>query len=291
LARDGKQGLWRAPAKVNLSLHVLGRRPDGYHDLHSLVAFAGVGDWIAFAPGGPLELVVEGSRAALAGPVGENLVLKAAAALAQRVPGLKLGRFRLTKNLPVAAGLGGGSSDAAAALRALADYNGLAPDDDRLWDAARSTGADVPVCLDPRARVMTGVGHDVGPALEEPPLLALLVNPGVATPTPQVFRGLGLAPGTLANYGPDFDDLPGADGLERLAAARNDLQSSAIAVAPVIAETIQRLAALEGAGLARMSGSGATCFAIFRERRALTQAAASLTAERPNWWVRATLLR
>ena len=282
--------LWRARAKVNLSLHVLGRRADGYHDLHSVVAFAGVADGLTFTPADVLELIVEGPRSEAAGPLSENLVLKAAGALATRVRGLKLGQFRLRKTLPVAAGLGGGSSDAAAALRALADHNGLPLSDERLWDAAKATGADVPVCLDPRARVMTGVGHEVGPALDLPPLLALLVNPGVATPTPLVFRELGLAPGASANLGPDFGDLQG-DWLARLAAARNDLQRPAITVAPAIAETLERLAALEGARITRMSGSGATCFAIFSDRRALARAARTLSAERPEWWIRATFLR
>ena len=152
---------WRAPAKVNLTLHVLGRREDGYHDLDSIVAFAGVCDWLEFEPGEALALEVAGPTAGLAGPDADNLVLRAALALEQRVSGLKLGRFRLIKALPVAAGLGGGSSDAAAALRALAHLNGLDISDPRVKGAAEATGADVPVCLEPAARFMRGAGERV----------------------------------------------------------------------------------------------------------------------------------
>ena len=148
-----------APAKVNLTLHVLGRRADGYHEIESLVVFADVGDRLTFVPGGTLALDVSGPTAQAAGAGGDNLVLKAARALAERVEGLRVGAFRLDKQLPVAAGLGGGSSDAAAALRLLARQNGLSLDDARLREAARVTGADVPVCLDPRARMMRGIGE------------------------------------------------------------------------------------------------------------------------------------
>ena len=149
---------FRAPAKINLTLRVIGRRTDGYHDIESLVAFAGICDWLGYEPGYGLELDVCGPRALEAGAVSENLVLHAATALAHRVPRLTLGRFHLFKRLPAAAGLGGGSSDAAAAFRALADANGLRIEDERLRAAALDTGADVPVCLAPRSRVMSGIG-------------------------------------------------------------------------------------------------------------------------------------
>ncbi len=205
--------LFRAPAKVNLTLHILGRRADGYHELDSLVAFAGVGDRLAFVPGEPLGLEVAGPTAQAAGPEGDNLVLKAARALAERAPGLRLGRFVLDKQLPVAAGLGGGSSDAAAALRALAAHNGLAlADDPRSREAARATGADVPVCLDPRARRMGGIGELLSAPLGLPPLPAVLVNPRAASPTPAVFAGMGLARGQSS----------GAGGLRRAARRRRD---------------------------------------------------------------------
>src|SRR5262249_53667701 len=149
----------RAPAKINLTLRVTGRRADGYHELESLVVFAGVGDTLTFTPGRALSLSVDGPTAAASGSIDDNLVMQTARTLAERVEGLKLGRFTLTKRLPVAAGIGGGSSDAAAALRLLARVNRIAFDDQRLMEAARVTGADVPVCLVPRARVMRGVGE------------------------------------------------------------------------------------------------------------------------------------
>ena len=178
-----------APAKVNLTLRVLGRRADGYHELESLVAFAEVGDRLSFAPGGELALTVRGPNAAQAGEGADNLVLKAAQALAARVAGIGLGAFDLDKRLPVAAGLGGGSADAAAALRLLARANNIPADDGRLYDAARVTGADVPVCLDPRPRLMRGIGEILSAPLKLPALPVVLANPGVALPTKSVFAG------------------------------------------------------------------------------------------------------
>jgi 4-diphosphocytidyl-2-C-methyl-D-erythritol kinase len=165
-----------APAKVNLTLRVLGRRADGYHEIESLVAFAGVGDALSFAPGGELALNVRGSSAAEAGATADNLVLRAARALADRLPTVGAGTFDLEKRLPVAAGLGGGSADAAAALRLLARANKLAPDDPLLYAAARATGADVPVCLDPRTRLMRGIGEILSSPFKLPPLQGVLVN-------------------------------------------------------------------------------------------------------------------
>ncbi len=280
----------RAPAKVNLTLHILGRREDGYHTLDSLVAFAGVGDRLDFAPGGPLALDVRGPTAEAAGPEGDNLVLKAARALAARVPGLTLGRFTLVKQLPVAAGLGGGSSDAAAALRALAAANGLAPDDSRLAEAARATGADVPVCLSPSARRMGGIGEVLSPPLELKPLPAVLVNPRAASPTPAVFAGLGLARGQSSGRAAFAEPLDG-DVIAALAKGRNDMQAAAERLTPEIGETLAALREAGGARLVRMSGSGATCFALYPDRHAAARAAARLKRMRPEWWVRATVLR
>ena len=185
-------GAEKAPAKVNLTLRVIGRRADGYHDIESLVAFADVGDALTFSPGGALALSVAGPTAAAGGQIADNLVLKAARALAERVERLKLGGFALSKRLPVAAGLGGGSTDAAAALRLLARANGLAPDDPRLMQAARATGADVPVCLDPRPRFMRGIGDVLSDPLDLPQLFAVLLNPGVAVATKDVFAALAV---------------------------------------------------------------------------------------------------
>lgn len=281
----------RAPAKVNLTLHVLGRRADGYHELESLVAFAGVGDALALAPGEGLSLSVAGPNAASAGADADNLVLKAARALAARVPGLRLGAFRLVKRLPAAAGLGGGSSDAAAALRLLARLNGLAPGDARVMEAALATGADVPACLAPRARMMRGAGEALGPRLALPRLHAVLANPGVPAATVAVFSALGLAPGE-ARAGAAHPALPaGADApafLDALRRARNDLEPPAIALAPAIAEALHAMRATQGCRLARMSGSGATVFGLFDDAPAAAAAAQALRRARPSWWVRAT---
>jgi 4-diphosphocytidyl-2-C-methyl-D-erythritol kinase len=285
---------WRAPAKVNLTLHVLGRRADGWHDLDSLVAFAGCGDWLLFEPGPALALSVDGPTAAAAGAIGDNLILLAARALHDRAPGLRLGRFHLRKTLPVAAGLGGGSADAAAALRALAEENGLALDDPRVLAAARATGSDVPVCLDPRARMMRGLGETLGPALRLPVLFAVLVNPGVAVATPSVFARLGLARGAPSGLGASPTPPAGADRATTLALlkdGRNDMQAGACALAPAIAETLAALTALGGAAVVRMSGSGATCFALFEDCRAAARAGRAVRLAHPGWWVKATALR
>lgn len=278
----------RAPAKINLTLHVLGRRADGFHDLDSFVAFAGVADRLSFAPGSHLALTVRGPTAAQAGDDADNLVLRAARNLADRVPALKTGAFVLEKRLPVAAGVGGGSSDAAAALRLLADHNGIAADDPRLMDAARATGSDVPVCLDPRARTMRGAGELVGAPLGMPKLFAVLVNPRVGVETAPVFKALGLAPGTvLASPA----TAPSTITLETIVAGRNDLEAPALRVAPVIADVLTNLRTLPAARLARMSGSGATCFALFDTCHAAAHAARTLRAKKPDWWITPTMLR
>ena len=281
-----------APAKVNLTLRVLGRRADGYHDLESLVAFADFGDRLTLTLGAELALAVGGPRAALAGADADNLVLKAARALAERVPGIVSGTFQLEKNLPVAAGLGGGSADAAAALRLLARANGLAPDDPRLYAAARATGADVPVCLDPRPRLMRGIGEILSEPLILPPLQAVLVNPGVALATKAVFAGW--TPPAKPGAPLDGMALAKAAGheqfLQLLMTQPNDLEGAAITLAPAIAEVLAALCALPGCTLARMSGSGTTCFGLFAYAAAAQSATTALTNKYPHWWVRATAL-
>jgi 4-diphosphocytidyl-2-C-methyl-D-erythritol kinase len=336
-----------APAKVNLTLRVIGRRADGYHDIESLVAFAAVGDTLTFTPGQSLELAVRGPTAVASGEVTDNLVLKAARGLAERVEGLKVGRFILSKRLPVAAGLGGGSADAAAALRLLARANAITLDDPRLMAAARATGADVPVCLDPRPRLMRGIGDILSDPLDLPRLPAVLVNPRVAVPTKDVFAALrvdlakstgartpsptepGLARvptqtaqveqarlalgegwgggAACSEYAatPTPDPSPQGGGererpsrgkenipalLRNLSGNRNDLEAPAVALQPVIAEVLNDLRTLSGCHLARMSGSGATCFGLFASARAAAAAAQALRAKHPDWWVRATTL-
>jgi 4-diphosphocytidyl-2-C-methyl-D-erythritol kinase len=277
-----------APAKVNLTLRVLGRRADGYHEIDSLVAFAGVGDALTFTPGPALALAVTGPTAPAAGAVADNLVLKAARALAGELEGLGLGRFSLSKRLPVAAGLGGGSADAAAALRLLARANRIALDDPRLQRAARATGADVPVCLDPRPRRMRGIGDILSDPLTLPRLPAVLVNPGVAVATRDVFAALQLAPGgTPPSAG---GALAAAALLDEIANGRNDLEAPAIELEPAIADVLAVLRGLAGCRLGRMSGSGATCFGLFDSTHSARSAARELRVGYPEWWVRATVL-
>jgi 4-diphosphocytidyl-2-C-methyl-D-erythritol kinase len=279
-----------APAKVNLTLRVLGRRADGYHEIESLVAFAGVGDGLSLSPGSGLALNVRGPNAEKAGGGEDNLVFKATRLLAARIPGIHLGAFALDKQLPVAAGLGGGSADAAAALRLLARANGLALDDPRLYEAARATGADVPVCLDPRPRVMRGIGEILSQPLDLPPLPAVLVNPGVALATKSVFAGWTPA---VAQYDPCDPAviaklIQREDLLQFLMRQPNDLEFSAIMLAPAVAEVLHALRGLPGRRLARMSGSGATCFALFSSATDAIAAANVLRANHPHWWVRAS---
>jgi 4-diphosphocytidyl-2-C-methyl-D-erythritol kinase len=277
-----------APAKVNLTLRVLGRRPDGYHDLESLVVFADFGDRLRFARSAELALTVRGPNAAQAGEGADNLVLKAAKALAALEPGA----FHLDKRLPVAAGIGGGSADAAAALRLLAKANGLPPEHPALFAAARATGADVSVCLDPRSRIMRGIGGVLSLPLSLPALPAVLVNPRVALTTKAVFArwtAPAVAAATLdADAVAKFEEH---DGLLRLLTTQaNDLEAPAITLAPVIADVLAALRALTGCSLARMSGSGATCFALFASAAAAQEAAKGLQGKYPQWWVQACVL-
>ena len=280
-----------APAKVNLTLHVLGRRSDGYHELESLVVFAGAGDQLTFVAGAELELDVCGPTADVSGPAADNLVLKAARLLAERVAGLRLGRFTLDKRLPVAAGLGGGSSDAAAALRLLALENELALGDERVIEAARRTGADVPVCLDPRARMMRGIGEILSAPVALAKLPAVLVNPGVAVPTAGVFKALAAPPlvSAVEPEAPIATDADIDDVVAAVAARRNDLEAPAVSLQPVIAEVLTVLRGFSACRLARMSGSGATCFGLFNSAQEADAAARSLQALQPGWWVRATV--
>ena len=284
-------------AKVNLTLRVVGRRVDGYHELESVVAFADCADRLSLAPGAALDLTMSGPLAQACGETSDNLVLKAAHLLGARVPGLKIGSFTLDKLLPVAAGIGGGSADAAAALRLLAQLNGLALDDRRLLDVALETGADVPVCLTSRACDMTGVGESLLP-LSLPIMPCVLVNPRVPVATRDVFKALGLRNGELLVGASDVIRAPawpekGAsveDWVEVLAASSNDLEAPATRIQPVIGEVIAALSAANGAWLARMSGSGATCFAIFENTAEAQRAAQKIQLDHPQWWVHAGVL-
>ena len=281
----------RAPAKVNLTLRVLGRRPDGQHELASLVAFAAIGDELALTPGPALEFAIRGPTATSAGPGADNLVVVAAGALADRIAGLKLGRFELMKRLPVGAGLGGGSADAAAALRLIAEANDLAPDDVRLLDAARATGADVPVCLAAKARLMHGIGEVLSPPLKLPKLPAVIVFPGVPVATASVFRALELAP--------DRRDKPYSEReipkkreafIQFLNNEANDLERAARSLVPAIAAAHEAIDENGGARLIRMSGSGSCVYGIYDSVEDARKAAAGIRDDRPDWWVAATTL-
>ena len=284
-------------AKVNLTLRVIGRRVDGYHDLESVVAFADCADRLTLVPGGELHLTCTGPLAAACGETADNLVLKAARLLGEHVLDLKVGQFALDKILPVAAGIGGGSADAAAALRLLAQANGLAKDDARLVEVALATGADVPVCLLSQACDMTGVGETLLP-LDLPELPCVMVNPNVAVATKDVFAALGLRNGELLVGATDVIESPAwpekgasiADWVEALSLVPNDLEVPARRIQPVIGEVLAALGAASGALLARMSGSGATCFALFAGAADAKGAAEKIKRDHPAWWVHAGTL-
>jgi 4-diphosphocytidyl-2-C-methyl-D-erythritol kinase len=286
-----------ARAKVNLTLKVLGRRIDGYHELASLVAFADCADRLRLEVGPDLRLIVTGPGAPDCGDASDNLIIKAARLLAERVPDLRLGQFELDKRLPVAAGIGGGSADAAAALRLLARANDIPIDDPRLIETARQTGADVPVCLRSETCVMTGIGEQLS-SLRLPELPCIIVNPRVPVATSDVFKALGLKHGEMLVGVTDVvgslawpdETSPAEEWLRALAGGRNDLETAAMKVEPLIGDV---LAALRQAGhvrLARMSGSGATCFAIFDDGADARQTAQRLHREQPSWWVHAGVL-
>jgi len=286
-----------ARAKVNLTLRVVGRRVDGFHDLESVVAFADCADRLSLVGDAELQLATTGPLADACGEVADNLVLKAARLLGERVPGLKTGTFTLHKVLPVAAGIGGGSADAAAALRLLARANGLAIDDGRLTEVAKLTGADVPVCIPSRACVMTGVGENLLP-LKLPKLPCVLVNPRVAVATKGVFQALGLRNGELLVGATDViramvwpeDGAKAREWIGALASATNDLEEPAIRIQPVIGKVLSALGEADGARLVRMSGSGATCFAIFDDPIAAQAAARKILLAHAQWWVHAGTL-
>ncbi len=269
-----------APAKINLTLHITGRRADGYHLLDSLVAFAGAHDQVTAAPGNALSLTVAGPFAPALAQDADNLVLRAARALAAAAGVAPHAALHLEKRLPVASGIGGGSADAAAALRALCRLWNLTLPPARLHEVALGLGADVPVCLASRPCRMTGIGETLSAMPALPQCGLLLVNPGVALSTQAVFRAragaFSQAP-TLPDYWPDAAALAAT-----LAQGGNDLQPPAIALCPAVGALLAELGGYPGALLARMSGSGATCFALFANAGAAAAAAATLG--RPGWW-------
>ena len=274
-----------AKAKVNLTLTVLGRREDFYHELQSLVAFASPGDSLELEPGEDLAFVVEGPFAA--GLEGRNLVVEAARAAKSAVPAIRLGRFRLTKNLPVAAGLGGGSADAAAALRLLAQANEDLLDAGTIAALAEKLGSDVTACLGARAALMTGRGEIVRRLLRFPPCGVVLANAGQALATAEVYTALRAPPLSASPNAPDIPDFAGSfEKLIDYASTRvNDLEPAALSLTPAIEETLSALGELDGAALVRLSGSGPTCFALFASKDEAERQAAKLTTAHPKWWV------
>ncbi len=283
----------RAAAKINLTLKVRGRRPDGYHELESLVAFAAdVGDVVHLVPGDAAGVRVSGPFAGAI--VGTNLIETALARLAAAEPRLMLGAVALEKRLPVAAGIGGGSADAAALLRAVARANpGLAAAVDWLAIAA-SLGADVPVCFGAGAAFVRGMGERIAAVPDLPPLYAVLVNPLVGVPpdkTASVFARLNAAPladALTAAAPPRFGTSE--DLLGYMRAEGNDLTAAATAVMPAIAQIRAALAALPECRLVALSGAGPTCFGIFATADQSAAAAASLRQSRPDWWIAATVI-
>ncbi len=285
-------------AKVNLSLRVIGRRTDGYHDLESVVAFADCADRLTLEPGAELTLTTTGPLADACGDTADNLVLKAARLLAEAVPGLKHGAFALEKVLPVAAGIGGGSADAAAALRLLARLNNLTLDDPRLQDVALATGADVPVCLASQACDMTGVGEQLLP-LKLPDMPCVMVNPRVPVATKDVFPELGLrngellvgatdvieaaawpeAGGSIADWVDVLETVPERSRSARAAHRARDRRGAGCAARVPVASSSPA-----------MSGSGATCFAIFGAAADAQKAADIIRRNQPGWWVHAGTL-
>jgi 4-diphosphocytidyl-2-C-methyl-D-erythritol kinase len=272
-------------AKVNLYLHVTGRRPDGYHEIDSLIVFAGIGDRLEIGEAGGLELHVSGPLATAVPWDEGNLGFRAARALSQCCGPADGARIELEKHLPVAAGLGGGSADAAAVLAGLNAHWQAALVRSKLEEIALGLGADVPVCLYGRPAFVAGIGERVTRAPPLPPAWLVLVNPGVALPTAEVFAARHEDFSDSGRWSETLPDLPTL--AERLAGLANDLETPARALAPEVGEALARIEALPGVLLARMSGSGATCFGLFASRQEANEAAAALSAECPGWWVRA----
>ena len=281
-----------AAAKINLTLEILGRRPDGYHELVSLVAFAGFGDRLSLQPGPRFGLQVDGPFADVLGA--DNLIERAVRRAQEQAPALTSGRFQLEKTLPVAAGLGGGSADAAAALRLVARANPEHAGGLDLRAIAAGIGADVTVCLEQRAAWMRGIGEQVACVPPLPETHVVLVNPGVALATADVYAALGAPPldgGSVASALETPGPFPDLDALLAYLDARgNDLEAPALRLAPEIAEARDRLLAAAGCRFARLSGSGATWFGIFGTHAEAERAAARIRADRPGWWVVASSL-
>lgn len=276
-----------APAKINLFLHVGEKRDDGFHELESLAVFAQVGDTLTFTPSDSLTLELDGPFAAGLDVGEHNLVLRAARALATHSGQRAAAAIKLTKNLPVASGIGGGSSDAAATLRGLVRLWGLNVSWSELRAIAATLGSDVPVCVESHAAWMEGRGERLTPAGALPEMAMVLVNPGVSVSTGDAFRTLNSRSGVgKVNHAARMQTH--SDLLTILKLTTNDLEAPARVIAPVIGDVLDELARMPGAEFWRMSGSGATCFALFEDGSAAELAAIALSHSHPHWWVQAT---
>ncbi|MBO6949658.1 MAG: 4-(cytidine 5'-diphospho)-2-C-methyl-D-erythritol kinase [Rhodospirillales bacterium] len=274
-----------APAKLNFYLHVTGKRDDGYHLLDSLVVFAGIGDRIEAEAADEITLDYQGPFADLLPAPEQNLVMRAAKELAAIFDIRTGAKLTLNKSLPVASGIGGGSADAAAALRLLIRLWRLPPDDPRISKLALSLGADVPVCLMSRPAVMRGVGEEITLLKAFPELPIVLVNPGVEVSTPAVFKKRD---GDFSDAVDWPSEMRESDAvIEHLTKTHNDLETPAGRIAPEIADVLKALDQADGARMARMSGSGATCFGVFERIEMAEAAAAQIADTHHNWWVAA----
>ena len=268
-----------APAKINLALHVRRRRTDGYHDIETLFAFLNDGDVLTVEDAARDSFAITGPFASELSKDDDNLVTKARDAFVATFGPAGSLAIALDKRLPVASGIGGGSADAAAMLRVLARRRGVGLDDPALLDCAACLGADVPACLLGRTALGTGTGVDLKPLDGLTGTPVLLVNPGVAVSTAEVFRGWD---------GVDRGGLKADDPLAR--AGRNDLEPVARRIAPAIDDALRALAGAPGVTLSRMSGSGATCFALFESEVARSGAARAIRSDRPDWWLLESVL-
>jgi 4-diphosphocytidyl-2-C-methyl-D-erythritol kinase len=277
----------RAPAKINLFLHVTGKRPDDYHEIASLVVFTSFGDTVAISPalvGEGIQFYADGPFADQMGPDPDNLVLRAAQLLMENceLPSEDV-RIHLTKRLPVAAGIGGGSSDAAATLSGLIRYWELDLCEAKIMELGLELGADVPMCLKREPVLVSGIGDVLTPAPELPWISLVLVNPLVAVPTPAVFKA------RTGDFSPAMPDIGEPETVQDIALMlkdrSNNLTEAAVSIAPEIAQVLDALDTFDDCLLARMSGSGATCFGLFSDSFEAGQAKQTLHQSHPNWWV------
>ena len=275
-----------ARAKINLYLHVTGKRSDGYHLLDSLVVFADYGDTLTVELDSKLSLEISGPFSTGLPLINDNLVLKAARLLQENAAVEKGAKIKLVKNLPVAAGIGGGSSDAALALQLLNKLWGAKLSEKQLAELGLSLGADVPVCLYGKPTIMCGIGEQLSAVSDIPAFYIILVNCNIEVSTADVFRQLEMRSAAAPSFA--LKDGKSADFFFALRGMNNDLQASASRIAPVIKSVIAEIAGQKGCQVARMSGSGATVFGLFETAESVRKAAESIQSRHPDWWVRAT---